>query len=969
MIFENGEIYSGFRLIEKEDVEDIKSVCHVFEHVKTGARLFYAQNSDDNKVFFVSFKTPPSDECGTAHIMEHSVLCGSEKYPAKDPFNTLMKGSLNTFLNAMTYADKTVYPIASRNQEDFNNLMSVYLDAVFKPKVVGEKKIFMQEGWHYELNDKEAPLNINGVVYNEMKGAFSGPDRLLADAINKTLFTDSVYKFESGGKPEDIPELTFEKFVDFYNKYYHPSNSFFYLYGDLDILGALEHIDSGYLSAYDKKEIKNAVIDEKPHNHCGFTTETFSVPKGSKTGFESAIAFNFVVGQSADTLLSLSMNVLSYILLETNASPLKKAIIDKGIAQSVEGWFDDSTKQMVFSIVAKNASCRKIGSFKETVLSSLKNILKTGLNRDLVNSAINYYEFIFREADFGHRPKGLVYGLNIMNGWLHGQNPIEAVRIWRHFDTMREGVEKGYFENIIRENILLSPIHSMAAVAAEEGKEERIQAALQKKLGKFKESLSENEIEQIVCETKALKEYQSTPDSPETLDKIPMLKREDIKKEAAFDSFIEKPAGEGKMLFVPLDTNGIVYTKFMFSLEGLPKEMIPYAGLLARALGKVDTAGHSYETLPTEINMHTGGIDGRITVYKNKSKFTPVLSLNAKALKRNSENMFGLMKEIMLSSLFDSVDSLKKIILELKAEYERHYDNNGHAVALSRCESLISASGKYEDMAKGMAFSDFLETAVENMGETAKNMRKTADRVFTRENLTVVIAAEKELADYAENVSKEVVKNFALREHEKNGFEFEEKSLAEAVQTGSKVVYNAVCGNFINAGYNYSGKMNVVKNIINTEYLWNEVRVKGGAYGCGAGFDRTGEVYAYSYRDPNVKETYKNFEGIGDFLENITLSEKDILRYTLGAVNTVDRPKSNSERMEIAVSKYINGYKFEDVQNERNELLNVTAEYVNECGRIFKDTMRHKAMCTFGSEAKIDENAELFTEIRKLYER
>ncbi len=967
--FETGMIYNGFKLIQMEEVEDINSRCHVFEHEKTGAKLFYAQNNDENKVFFVAFKTPPSDNCGTAHIMEHSVLCGSEKYPAKDPFNTLVKGSLNTYLNALTYSDKTMYPVASCNHEDFKNLMDVYLDAVFNPRAVRDRKIFMQEGWHFELENKDAPLKLNGVVYNEMKGAFSGPDRLLGETINKTLFKDSIYKYESGGNPENIPDLTYENFVGFYNEYYHPSNSFFYLYGDMDVEYALERINSGYLEKYDRKEIKNDIADEPAHTHCGFASDTFSVPKGTKTGKESMISFNFAVGKSTDTLLSLSMDVLSYVLLETSASPVKKAVIDKGIAQSVEGWFDNTTKQMVFSIVAKNTSCRKIGSFKDTVLNSLKDILKTGLDPKLVESAINYYEFLLREADYGYRPKGLAYGMDMMKGWLHGQNPVEAVKIWKYFDIMRERAKDGYFENIIKENILMSPIHSIAAVAAEEGKEERLEAELQKRLDEYKKSLSDSEVESIVRETKELIEYQSAQDSQEILDTIPMLKKDDIKKEASFDRVVGEEIRGVKSLFIPLDTNGIIYGKIMFTLNKVPRELVPYAGLLSRVLGRIDTVRYDYETLPTEINMYTGGIAGRLSVYKNKDGFKPVMSLNGKALARNGKKMFEIMEEIIFGSLYSSVDNLTKIILDLKAEYERRYDNNGHAAAVSRCEALLSAAGEYEDLAKGIAFSDFLQLAAENPKETAQNLKKTADLIFTRDNLIVAACSDDKNAGFVSRSAEGLVQSFANGKNPDAEFVFGGKILSEAIETGSKIVYNAMCGNFAKAGYSYSGKMSVIKNIINTEFLWNEVRVKGGAYGCGAGFDRYGGVYAYSYRDPNVASTYKNFRDIGSFLKNVSLSEKDIVRYTLGAVNVADRPKSNADRFETALSRYINGYSKEDVQKERDELLSVCANDVKVFGEIFDKSMENNAVCTFGSETKIRENSQMFEEIRKLYKR
>lgn len=969
MNFEINNSYFGFKLTEKQYVNDIDSIAHVFTHEKSGAKLFYAQNEEDNKVFFVSFKTPPEDDCGTAHILEHSVLCGSAKYVAKDPFNELMKGSLNTYLNALTYADKTMYPVASCNHEDLHNLMDVYLDAVFNPQVIKEKKIFMQEGWHYELNNAQDPITIKGVVYNEMKGALSGPDRVLNNAINQSLFTNSIYRFESGGDPEAIPQLTYEKFVDFYNKYYHPSNSFFYLYGDMDIERCLKHINDEYLVKYDVVDTEVKINDQPVHNRPGFVSDTFAIPSGTKTGKESMLSLNFITGHSTNRLLALSMDILSYILLETGASPIKKVLVDKKIAESAEGWFDSSTYQMVFSIVAKNSSCHKIGLFKDTVYRTLEDIVEHGLDKDLIKSALNYYEFLLKEADYGYRPKGLVYGMNMMKGWLHGDSPMEALKVWEHFETMRKGAENGYFENLIKTYFLDNPNSSIAAVAAEEGKQEMLEERSQKHLEEMKEGMSKEQIEQLVKETKNLIEYQSISDTKEVIEKIPTLSKSDIDKKANFDNFKYSENNGAKELILPLDTNGIVYTKFMFATDNVPTELVPYAGLLGRVLGKLDTEKFDFEKLSTQTDMFTGGIYGRLEIYSKDEKVMPILSISSKALMRNLHKMIEIIQQIVFETKFDMQCSISKIVLDLKAEYERHFDNNGHLSAISRCLALFDEAGAYKDATSGIAFNDFLIRAADNLEETAEGLKKVAKLVFTKENLLIATSAEENDIDEVRKTLHLIVDKLPKNTTKKEKVSLAKNIGAEAVENGAKVVYNAKAANFIKDGFKYSGKMSVIKNIVNTEYLWNEVRVKGGAYGCGCNFSRNGMVYAYSYRDPNVKETFANFDNIGNFLNKIILTDKEITKYTLGAINVIDRPKSLSDRLELMVARYYNGLTKEDVQRERDEILSVTEKDIREYSQLFNAVMKYGAICTFGSETKINENKALYEQTRRLYNK
>lgn len=965
MDFEKDKSYFGFRIIESQQVEDINSMCYVFVHEKSGAKLFYAKNDDNNKVFFVSFKTPPTDDCGTAHILEHSVLCGSKKYPAKDPFNELMKGSLNTYLNAMTFSDKTMYPIASCNNEDFKNLMDVYLDAVFNPVVLKEEKIFKQEGWHYELEEKDSPVTINGVVYNEMKGAMSSPERVLNNAINKSLFKDSIYKFESGGDPDAIPKLTYENFIDFYNKYYHPSNSFFYLYGNMNIEECLKHINDEYLSNYDDRKEEIIIHEETSQSKSSLLSDTFSVPVGTKTDNESLLSLNFIVGKSTDTLLSISMEILSYVLLATGASPLKKVLIEKRIAETAEGWFDSSSYEMVFSVVAKNSSCRKIGLFKDTVINTLEKIVEEGLDKELILSAVNFYEFMLREEDYGYRPKGLVYGIEMMKGWLHGQNPLEAVKIYEHLKTIRDGIDKRYFENIISEKLLKNKECSLTGVAAEEGKQEKTEENTKAWLENLKSSMSDEEIEKLITETSNLKKYQSEPDSQEVIEKIPVLRKEDIDKKADFDVFEENE----NIIYIPQNTNGIIYNRLVFSFEAVERQLIPYAGLLGRALGKLDTEKYSFEKLPTKINMHTGGINARATVYGAKESMKPVIVVRAKALERNIDELYDILNEIIFKTDFLKEESVRKILLDLKAEYQRNYDNNGHLAAIRRSGYMLDKEGFYLELIDGIEFSDMIINAVEDVPGVCEKLLEVSKQIFTKENLISFISCDRENAEKNRKYIEEIRRKLPSVSVVKADFDFVKTAKSEAIETGGKVVYNARVGDFEVSGFKFSGKMNVITNIINTEFLWNVVRVKGGAYGCGCSFQRGGRMIFYSYRDPNIKSTLDAFSDAADFLEEIKLSERDLTKHTLGAINSIDKPKSKTERVEMAVSRYFLGLTKEDIQKSRDELLCVTEEDVKEFSGVIRKVMEESVFVTFGSELKIREEQNIYETVRSLYKK
>ncbi len=950
-------VYSGFRLIKKEYVDDIKSVCHVFEHEKSGARLFYAKNDDKNKVFFISYKTPPENDFGTAHIMEHSVLCGSEKYPVKDPFNELLKGSLNTYLNALTYSDKTMYPVASINDKDFENLVKVYVDAVFKPNVLNEKKIFMQEGWHYELEGIDKELKYNGIVYNEMKGALSQPESVLMNMSAKSLFGDTVYGYESGGEPEKITDLTYDYFKDFYNKFYYPSNSYIYFYGDMDIEKYFE-ILSEYLEPFDLDESKIAEIKEVDTAFKSYMEGNY--PALSTEENDSYFSLNFCVGKTTDILLRFAMNVICYMLFDTNASPVKKAIVDSGICKYAEGWFDSSAEQMTLNIVGKKCVYERKDEFKNIVLTSLRNIVKNGIDKKLCLSAINYIEFITREADFGYKPKGLAYGTIMMRGWLYGKDPIESLKTFKYFDELRKGIDNGYFESIIENNILNNKHSSFVVIKSKEGLQLEFEKNIQNKLRDYKNSITNEEKENIIKETAELKKYQSEPDNNDDLCKIPFISVDEINKKTDVINVTNTNYG----IDILGDTNGIEYVKLIFDLKSVPNDMIPYAALLSRIIGKLDTQKYSYESLPAEIDMYTGGVYSEIKVYENEYGIRPVLVVNGKALKANIEKLYELFEEIILRNKYDTAKSVLKIIQELKVRYENLISENGHLYSAMRALSYTRKVSAYEDITSGIAFNDFINSADKNIEYTILKLKEVSELIFNYDNVTL-----SQLYDKCENNNIKLFEDFRnklpKRENKKHEFVFNKFITKEAITNISKVVYNSKGTDFRLFGFNYSGAMNVVKNIVNTEYLWQNIRVKGGAYGSGCVILRNGSIYMYSYRDPNIVKTFDTYDLTGNFLRDIC-DDIDINKFIIGAINDIDQPKSNSNIIDIATMRFINGITDDMRQKARDEILSANKKDILLCADIFDTAMKNSALVTIGDENNINKNDKFFKTVRNL---
>ena len=970
MEFKIGEKYNGFELLEEIELKELNSLGRIFSHIKSGARLFHIENEEDNKVFSISFRTPPKDSTGVAHILEHSVLCGSRKFPVKEPFVELLKGSLNTFLNAMTFGDKTMYPVASRNSKDFLNLMDVYLDAVLNPNIYLYPEIMMQEGWHYELNNKEEELTYKGVVYNEMKGALSSPESVLMRKVSESLFPDTTYGVESGGDPEFIPELTQEKFLDFHKNYYHPSNSYIYLYGDMNILETLEFLNDNYLKNYDKIDVDSKISVQESFEKQRRMEVDYPISSNEKEEDKTFFSLNYVVSKSTDPELYMAFDILENILLETPAAPLKKAIIDANLGKDVFGMFDNSIIQPTFSIVVKNSNEEKEEEFKKVVNDTLIKLVNEGIDKKLIQSVINIKEFNLREADFNSYPKGLIYNIMCMDTWLYDANPTIHLKYNEPLARIKSSLETNYFEQLIEKYLLNNPHSSFLVVKPKKGMAEAKEKETQDRLAAYKNSLTEAELDRIINETVKLTERQTSGDTEEDIKKIPLLSLQDINKQADKLPLEERKIGDSKILFHNLFTNGIVYVNMYFDTSGVKQNQIPYITLLGEILGNISTENYDYEDLSNEINISTGGIRYTGKTYTENGdpdKFNPKFVIKAKALEGKVPRLMELMAEIIKKTKFDDKKRLKELIGEIKSRYEMKIYSEGHILAASRVQSYFSPAGKYVEILSGISFYHFIADLDKNFdskfNELSSALKEVSGSIFIDRNLIISVTATEEGYQIVSDNINAVTEKLEPLNLEIQSYKFELKAENEGLMTSGKVQYVAKGGNYKKLGYKYSGAMLLLKAVARYDYLWNRVRVQGGAYGCMAAFLKNGTMYFTSYRDPNLQETLNIYDEMVNYLEKFNVDEREMTKYILGTISDLDTPLSPSMKGQVATANFITGIKFEDIQRERLEVIDAKVEDISRLSRLVSEVMDKKYICVLGSEDKLKNNKDIFNNL------
>lgn len=963
-----------YEILDEHRVEDVQSDGFILRHKKSGARIAILSNNDDNKVFYIGFKTPPEDETGVPHIIEHTTLCGSKKFPVKDPFIELAKGSLNTFLNAMTYPDKTVYPVASCNDQDFKNLMDVYLDAVFNPNITKYEEIFKQEGWHYELTGKDDELKINGVVYNEMKGAYSSPDEVLSSQIYRSLFPDNTYSKDSGGNPEYIPKLTYEAYLNFYHKYYHPSNSYIYLYGDMDVVERLEWLDKEYLSLYDYKKVNSEINKQSAFDEIKNVETQYSITMDDSQENKTYLSYNRVVGDSLDEMLYQAFDVLDYALVSSPGAPVKQALIDAGIGDDVYGSYDAGILQPVFSFVAKNANASQADEFESIIENTLKEVVKTGINKEALLAGINSSEFKFREADFGQFPKGLLFGLNCLDSWLFDDmKPFIHLECLGTFAKLRKAVDTDYFEKLIQEYLLDNTHGSSVTVKPKRGLGNEREEALAKELSDYKASLSDEEIKKLIEDTEHLKKYQEEPSSDEDLRKLPMLTRADMKKNAMPFSNIEDELLDVKVVRHDIESNGIDYISFLFDAGDFAQSELGYLGFFTNALGLVSTERYSYTDLANATNIYTGGISTGTASHpdiKDRNNFVFKFEVKLKVLEKNLDKALELMEQMLLSSDFTDTKRLGELVAQIKARLQANLSSSGHLVAAMRSMSSFSRYALYQDELKGIAFYRSICRIEKELSESPKSvsdkLAAIAKKLFARNRMLISFTGNNEAYCNAKPSLEKVIAGFDKMSAVGNQAEVHFNTAKEAFIDASQIQYVAKTGDFICEGYEYTGALRLLRIILSYDYLWINVRVKGGAYGCMNTFLRSGESYFVSYRDPNLSDTLDVYDRIPEYIKSFSPDERDMTKYIIGTFSALDTPMNPEAKGSRSLSAYLEGITYEQIQKERNEILNAQPEDIRRLADLVEAVLKKDSICVIGNENMIKESAGLFENVEKL---
>jgi Zn-dependent M16 (insulinase) family peptidase len=968
--YKKGEVYHGFKLLEKRFVKEVNAECLYFKHVKSGARLFKIAADDVNKFFSIGFKTEAESNCGTAHIMEHSVLNGSKNFPVKSPFDELRKGSLNTFMNAFTGDDLTFYPIASMNEKDYFNLMHVYLDAVFNPRIYDDPRILKQEGWHYEMENVDGPVTYKGVVYNEMKGAFSNPERELGYQTYKNLFPDNGYQFSAGGYPTEIPKLTYTAFLNYHRKYYHPSNSYILIYGNGNLDKELTFIDKEYLSKYSKIDIPAMFPLQKPFDKMKEVTCQYPVAEGSETGNQTYLSLDFVAGLNTDRALVMALNILSDVLINQESAPVRLALQKAGIGRDVNSSVDD-LQQNVFQITVQNANSSDKDKFRDIVMQTLRDVVVNGVDKKAVEGSINRTEFLLRE---GNTPqKGLIYNFRILPGWFFADDPYLTLEYEKPLAKVKTALETNYLESIIQKYIIDNPHSLLIVMEPQQGLEKENNARIEKELRDYEATLNTKDKESLVDETKKLIAYQKEEDSPEALATIPVLSLGDVSRDAIWYPIAEKKVSDVPVLYYKDFTNDIVYVRFLFDMRVLPQELIPYASLLAEVLGSQDTKNYSYGEVDKELKINTGGYNAFIlNFFKNQDdkNFMPKFVISTKATNVKLGKLFELTDEIVNHTRLTDADRLKAVITRYQSQLDEQVKQNGYGYAQGRLISYFNNSGVFSELTDGFEYYWFVTKLANNFDEMQKeisdNLAKTASLLFTRNNLiATVTCGEDDYHTYADDLASFITTLPDSKVEYKN-WKFNPKPKNEGFLTPSKVQYVIEGYNFKKLGYGWSGKMLVLNRIISRDYLHNRLRVVGGAYGGFSIFNQNGLVLFNSYRDPNLKETLDNYSGITDYLDGLNFSKEEVTKYIIGAISSIDKPYTPSQKGNIAVQDFLENTSKADAQKERDEILSTTLSDIKGMKKMMADVLSKNAFCVYGNEEKIQSQKDLFGKIEKL---
>lgn len=968
---EKNKNYYGFMLNDVKESKETASKVHYFHHEGSGADLVWFQNKDANKTFGIGFRTPPEDSTGVAHIVEHCVLSGSKKFKTREPFMELAKSSMATFLNAMTFNDMTIYPISSMNDKDYKNLMNVYLDAVLNPDIYTRKEIFMQEGWHHELLKPEDPVIYKGVVYNEMKGAFSSPDAQVYRVLESYMHEGTTYEHESGGYPYTIPELTLEYFLNFHKKYYHPSNSLIFLYGDVKIDDILSFINDEYLSHFKAENIDSSLILKDIEKEYMVKESNYSSPEGYTEDKNSYLSWTVNLGNGLNQEDVIMNSLVADILIMSESSPVKQALLKSNIAEDISGSFDSGSYYQDLSIVAKNSDSKKLKEFESIIDSTIKEMVEKGVDKNLLLAAMNKYEILRREGQGNY--KGVVTFISAMKAWLYDKDVLSNLTYDETFKKLREEFNNGYFEKYLKEKVLNSKGKLLIThkpdpdLFRKEDKKER------EKLDIYKNSLSEDEINKLIEDNEKLLKFQMTEDSKEDKNTIPRLELTDIPGEITYIPEERKEKDGITYLIHEMNTSSLNYLDLTFDISHIEASEIPYVNYLCEVLGMMDTENYKYSDLNNVILMNTSGIriNPRIDVdFKDKKSFRPGIQVSSSAIGDKWVKILELMEEVLFKTKLDDKVRLKEILNMVRSNIESDIEFSGNSYAMKRIRSFFSNHGMYAEKLEGIEFFDHINEILKDYDnkqeEFINKLKEVYSKLFNRKNMIVSITTEKENVETMEKKCEEFTKKVNNKEYKKAEFNFDTINKKEGITSSSNVQYVSKGADLKNLGIEFKGDMYVLAKTLSGDYLHNAIRARGGAYGAGISITDTGELATFSYRDPNLGNTVKTYDEMANFIENLTYDDDDIRNYVVGSMNNFIQPVVPSQVNSIMVSRFLRGKNKEDIEKLMKEALSTTKDSLKSYGPMLKKAMEVDLMVTLGNKDKVEKEKNLFTEIRPL---
>lgn len=922
----------GFELVEERDIPELNTHAKLYRHAKTGAELLSLQNDDENKVFGITFRTPPSDSTGVAHILEHSVLCGSRKYPVKEPFVELIKGSLQTFVNAMTYPDKTCYPVASQNVQDFYNLIDVYLDAVFFPRLT--PAVLQQEGWHYELDAPDGPLSYKGVVYNEMKGVYSSPDSVLGEQSQQVLFPDNTYGVDSGGNPRNILDLTFEQFTDFHTRYYHPSNSRIFFYGDDDPTERLKLLDA-YLSEFERADVDSAVALQPRFDEPRRLARTYAGTQddGEK---KAMLTLNWMLDEVDDIETDLGLGILSYILIGTSASPLRKALIDSGLGEDLTGGgLNDSLRQMTFSVGLKGIDSYDADAVEALILQTFTQLAQGGIDRETVEAAMNTVEFSLRENNTGSFPRGIALMLRALNTWLYDRDPFAALAFEAPLAALKERLAGGerYFEGLLARYFLNNPHRATLVLTPDAEQARRDVDAEQARLDAARATMDSDTLAELSAQTHALRKAQETPDSPESLATIPSLTLADLerKNKNIPITVLEEP--QAKVLYHDLFTNGVIYVDVGLNLHLLPADLLPYVTLFGRALLEMGTDTEDFVQLSQRIGRTSGGLwtQHLSAVVRGSQQAAVWMFLRAKAMPEKADDVLAIVRDVLLHVRLDNQERFRQIVLEEKASQEARLIPGGHSVVNTRLRANFNEADWASEQIGGISYLFFLRQLAQAVDADWPGVQAALEQIrLTLVNRSAMLCNVTTDAEHWAHFSPQLhsflaglpsTPAVAERWAPAQGARF------EGLAIPAQVNYVGKGADLYKLGYKPSGAASVIAKYLRTTWLWEKVRVQGGAYGGFSIFDqRSGGFTFLSYRDPNLAATLDVYDQTSTFLRELKLTQSELERSIIGTIGDVDSYQLPDAKGYTSMVRYLVGDTDEIRQRIREEILATTAE-------------------------------------------